>query len=54
MKTSLKGKRFQDVEGMKGNVTAELKAVFHWRPLLTVFRNFFLTIQVDGDYFEQK
>jgi hypothetical protein len=41
MKTSLKGKRFWDVEGIKENVTAELKAVFHWRPFLSAFRNFF-------------
>jgi hypothetical protein len=41
MKTSLKGKRFRDVEGIKENVTAELNAVFQWRLLLTVLRNYF-------------
>jgi hypothetical protein len=39
VKTALKGKRFQDVEDIKKNVTAELKAVLFWRPLLTVFKN---------------
>jgi hypothetical protein len=38
VKTALKGKRFQDVEDIKKNVTAELNAVL-WRPLLTVFKN---------------
>jgi hypothetical protein len=39
-KNALKGKRFQDVEGIKENVTAELNAV-PLRPLLTVFRKLF-------------
>jgi hypothetical protein len=39
VKTAFKGKWFQDVEDIKKNVTAELKAVF-WRPLLSVFKNF--------------
>jgi hypothetical protein len=36
VKTALKGKRFQDVEDIKKNVTAETKAVL-WRPLLNIF-----------------
>jgi hypothetical protein len=39
VKTGLKGKRFQDNENIKRNVTAELNAVF-CRPLLTVFKIF--------------
>jgi uncharacterized membrane protein YccF (DUF307 family) len=39
VKTALKGNRFQDVEDIKKNVTAELNAVI-WRLLLTVFKNF--------------
>jgi histone-lysine N-methyltransferase SETMAR len=39
VKTSIKGKRFQDVEDIKKNATAELNSV-SWRPMLTVFKNF--------------
>jgi hypothetical protein len=39
VETALKGKRFQEVEGIEINMTPELSAVI-WRRLLTVFRNF--------------
>jgi hypothetical protein len=55
VKTALKGKRFQDVEDIKSNVTAELNAV----PLKafadcfqTLFYRWSKCIQVCGDYFE--
>jgi hypothetical protein len=55
VKTALKGKRFQDVESIKKNVTAELNAA-----LLEAFADCFQKpferynkyIQVGGDYFE--
>jgi hypothetical protein len=55
LKTALKGKRFQDTEDNKKNVTAELNAI----PLPVFsgcfqkpFKRFNTFIQVDGDYFE--
>jgi histone-lysine N-methyltransferase SETMAR len=54
-KTTFKGKRFQDVEDIKKNVTAELNTV----PLVTfadcfqkLFEQCNKCIQVGGDYFE--
>jgi hypothetical protein len=57
METALKGKRFQEVEGIKINMTAELGAV-----LLEAFADCFQKlfkrlnkyIQVGEDYFEYK
>jgi hypothetical protein len=57
VETALKGKRFQDVEGIKRNVTAELNVVpfeafaDSFQKLLKRFNKY---IQVDGDYVEQK
>jgi hypothetical protein len=55
IKTTLKGKRFQDVENIKKKVTAELNTV----PLEAfvdcsqkLFKQFNKCIQVGGDYFE--
>jgi histone-lysine N-methyltransferase SETMAR len=55
VKTALKGKRFEDVEDIKKNVTAEMNAI----PLGAIsdcFQKLFVrcnkSIQVGGDYFE--
>jgi hypothetical protein len=56
VKNALKGKRFQDVEGMMENATAELKAV----PLeaFADFKHFLndstIVFKVRGDYSEEK
>jgi hypothetical protein len=57
VKTALKGRRFQDVEGIKKNVTAELSAVpfeAFSDCFQKLFERFNKCIQVGGDYFEQK
>jgi hypothetical protein len=55
MKTALKAKRFQDVENIKINVTAELKAVAleaFVDCFQELFKPFYTCNQVDGDYFD--